>query len=175
MTRIYFALSNVSGSFQLSWWDGVSTPFDTDNGRFSVRKYIPIGTDEIWIGIKLLNGNIDKPYSQILGFRSSDGNVPNIVTTFYAVSMSKKVSDLEGLCKQSALQMRSSPLKVKHSHGREDCPPYILMAHCRNLMYYPIQDKGRTIFIAGLPERIMEKLQCPMARLQLFVMMARLK
>ena len=102
MTRIYFALSNVSGSFQLSWWDGVSTPFDADNGRFSVRKYIPIGTDEIWIGIKLLNGNIDKPYSQILGFRSSDGNVPHIVTTFYAVSMSKKVSDLEGLFSDAA-------------------------------------------------------------------------
>lgn len=102
MTRIYFALSNVSGSFQLSWWDGVSTPFDANNGRFSVRKYIPIGTDEIWIGIKLLNGNIDKPYSQILGFRSSDGNVPNIVTTFYAVSMSKKVFDLEGLFSDAA-------------------------------------------------------------------------
>lgn len=97
---IHFRLKDLNAEapipYKLVWWDGETiiydgTPTETGN-TITYKKYIPIGTEEIWIGIKV-DADLYRPKFQIIG----TGNNVTKVTGHYSIKLSSNIKSIDDM------------------------------------------------------------------------------
>ncbi len=168
---------NAPIPYKLVWWDGETITYDgipTETGNtITYKKYIPIGTEEIWIGIKV-DADLYRPKFQIIG----TGNNVTKVTGHYSIRLSSKIKSIDDMYTyddphELKIQMPSHLLKAAYLHGSHYLL-FIMMAPFLNSTCLHILVWGKMIFTVGLPVHLMVKQQSHMERLILSAMMVRL-